>query len=257
MKIALLGYGRMGKAIEKILVERGHTAALKVDVDNRKDVTDKQLKGCDVAIDFSTAAVTVENCKWCFDNGVPVVSGTTGWLTRWDELTDYCRVTKGTFFYASNFSIGVNIVFQLNQELAKRMSKFTDYHAFVEEIHHVHKLDAPSGTAITLAEGITKNHSAYQSWELVQSKDGDLSRLQGRDDDLRSKELKDRVLPVTAVREGEVPGIHSITYKSPVDEISIRHEAFSREGFALGAVLAAEFLKGKSNGVFGMEDLLK
>lgn len=238
MRIALLGYGKMGKMIERIAVSRGHQVVLVVDLDNRADCSVEQLRQADVAIEFTTPAVAVDNYKWCMDAGVPVVSGTTGWLDRWEEVVGYCREKGGGFFYASNFSIGVNIFFRLNKYLAKMMDNFRDYKIFIEETHHIHKLDAPSGTAITLAEGIIKNHSAYRSWKLYQG-----------------EELGEDVLPVTAKRIGEVPGIHGVTYKSAVDEIEIRHSAFSREGFAQGAVFAAEFLFGKK-GVYGMDDLL-
>ena len=216
MRIALLGYGKMGKMIERIAIERGHEIVLIVDENNRAACTDEQLKQADVAIEFTMPAVAVENYKWCFDNGVPVVSGTTGWLERWDEVVACCREQQGGFFYASNFSIGVNIFFQLNKYLAKMMNGFNDYKVFIEETHHIHKLDAPSGTAITIAEGILGNHDGYRSWQLNEG----------------------RQMP------------------AEVDEIEIRHSAVSREGFARGAVLAAEFLKGK-NGVLGMEDMLK
>lgn len=238
MRIALLGYGKMGKMIERIAVSRGHQVVLVVDLDNRADCSVEQLRQADVAIEFTTPAVAVDNYKWCMDAGVPVVSGTTGWLDRWEEVVGYCREKGGVFFYASNFSIGVNIFFRLNKYLAKMMDNFRDYKIFIEETHHIHKLDAPSGTAITLAEGIIKNHSAYRSWKLYQG-----------------EELGEDVLPVAAKRIGEVPGIHGVTYKSAVDEIEIRHSAFSREGFAQGAVFAAEFLFGKK-GVYGMDDLL-
>lgn len=238
MRIALLGYGKMGKMIERIAVSRGHQVVLVVDLDNRADCSVEQLRQADVAIEFTTPAVAVDNYKWCMDAGVPVVSGTTGWLDRWEEVVGYCREKDGGFFYASNFSIGVNIFFRLNKYLAKMMDNFRDYKIFIEETHHIHKLDAPSGTAITLAEGIIKNHSAYRSWKLYQG-----------------EELGEDVLPVAAKRIGEVPGIHGVTYKSAVDEIEIRHSAFSREGFAQGAVFAAEFLFGKK-GVYGMDDLL-
>lgn len=239
MRIVLLGYGRMGKMIEQIAIKRGHEIVLIVDENNRTDCSGEQLKRADVAIDFSIPGVAVENYKWCFDNGVPVVSGTTGWLDKWDEVTAYCRAKNGGFFYASNFSVGVNIFFQLNKFLAKMMGGFDDYKVYIEETHHIHKLDAPSGTAITIAEGILDNHPAYHSWKLDEGNN-----------------LPGDVLPVTAKRIGEVPGIHSVTYKSPVDEIEIHHSAFSREGFAQGAVLAAEYMNGK-NGIYGMEDLLK
>lgn len=238
MRIALLGYGKMGKMIERIAVSRGHQVVLVVDLDNRADCSVEQLRQADMAIEFTTPAVAVDNYKWCMDAGVPVVSGTTGWLDRWEEVVGYCREKGGGFFYASNFSIGVNIFFRLNKYLAKMMDNFRDYKIFIEETHHIHKLDAPSGTAITLAEGIIKNHSAYRSWKLYQG-----------------EELGEDVLPVAAKRIGEVPGIHGVTYKSAVDEIEIRHSAFSREGFAQGAVFAAEFLFGKK-GVYGMDDLL-
>lgn len=239
MRIALLGYGKMGKMIERIAVGRGHEIVLIVDEANRPEVTSEQLKQADVAVEFSTPAVAADNYKWCFETGVPVVSGTTGWLERWDEVVEECRQRKGGFFYASNFSIGVNIFFQLNKYLAKLMNGFDNYKVFIEETHHIHKLDAPSGTAITIAEEILNNHGGYTSWQLD-----------------HGAEMPQGVLPVTAKRIGEVPGIHAVLYKSEVDEIEIRHSAFSREGFAMGAVLAAEFLKGKS-GVFGMEDMLQ
>lgn len=239
MRIALLGYGRMGKMIEQIALNRGHEIVLIVDENNRTDCSGDQLKKAEVAIDFSIPGVAVENYKWCFDCGVPVVSGTTGWLEKWDEVATYCQAKDGGFFYASNFSVGVNIFFQLNKFLAKMMGGFNDYKVFIEETHHIHKLDAPSGTAITIAEGILNNHPAYHSWKLDEGKD-----------------MPEDVLPVAAKRIGEVPGIHAVTYKSSVDEIEIRHSAFSREGFAQGAVLAAEFMNGKK-GIYGMEDLLK
>lgn len=239
MRIALLGYGKMGKMIERIALERGHEIVLVVDEANRSEVTPEQLRRAEVAIEFSAPAVAVDNYKWCFEQGVPVVSGTTGWLDCWDEVVKHCRQRKGAFFYASNFSIGVNLFFRLNKYLATLMNGFGYYKVSVEETHHVHKLDAPSGTAITIAEGILEQHEGYESWQLD-----------------RGKEVADGVLPIVAKRIGEVPGIHTVSYKSDVDEIEIRHSAFSREGFALGAVLAAEFLKGKK-GVFGMEDMLQ
>lgn len=239
MRIALLGYGKMGKMIERIALERGHEIVLVVDEANRSEVTSEHLKRADVAIEFSAPAVAVDNYKWCFEQGVPVVSGTTGWLDRWEEVVEHCRLREGAFFYASNFSIGVNLFFRLNKCLAALMNGFGHYKVSVEETHHIHKLDAPSGTAITIAEGILEQHQGYESWQLD-----------------RGNGVADGVLPIVAKRIGEVPGIHTVSYKSDVDEIEIRHSAFSREGFALGAVLAAEFLKGK-NGVFGMDDMLQ
>lgn len=238
MRIALLGYGKMGRMIERIAVGRGHEIVLVVDEHNRGECTGEQLRKADVAIEFTMPSVAAANYKWCFNNGVPVVSGTTGWLEQWEEITAYCREKQGGFFYASNFSVGVNLFFQLNKHLAKLMNGFNDYKVYIEETHHIYKLDAPSGTAITLAEGILGNLDGYNSWQLNEGE----AAPRG-------------VLPVTARRVGEVPGIHTVTYKSEVDEIEIRHSALSREGFAQGAVLAAEYLRGKA-GVYGMEDLL-
>ena len=238
MKIALLGHGKMGRMIERIAQERGHEIILTVDDKNRDGFVTEKLKQADVAIEFTMPDVAVDNYKWCMDCGVPVVSGTTGWLKQWEEVRTYVNEKKGGFFYASNFSIGVNIFFRLNQYLAKMMNGFGDYHVFVEETHHIHKVDAPSGTAITLAEGILDNLPAYHSWKL---------------DD--GKPMEVGTVPVNAKRIGEVPGIHGVTYRSTVDEIEIRHSAFSREGFAQGAVLAAEFMVGKK-GLYSMDDLL-
>lgn len=239
MKVALLGYGKMGQMIAGILEEQGHEVVLKVDVDNRETVTDRELQMADVAIEFSMPKVAVDNYKWCFDCGVPVVSGTTGWLDSWEEVVNYCKERDGGFFYASNYSIGVNIFFHLNKLLAKVMSNFKEYGVSLDETHHIHKLDAPSGTAITIAEGILEYHDGYESWKLI------------NDYEASSKEL-----PIVAHRIGEVPGIHKVTYKSGVDEISIEHSAYSREGFARGAVAAAQFMVGK-HGVYSMDDLLK
>lgn len=227
----------MGKAIERFARERGHEIVLIVDETNRASCTDEQLKQADVAIEFTVPAVAVDNYIWCFNNRVPwcPVRRMVGKMGRSDGIV---RETGGAFFYASNYSIGVNIFFHLNRWLAKTMSGFDNYKVFVEETHHIHKLVAPSGTAITLAEGIVGEHPKYSSWKLDEG------------------EVKDGVLPIKAKREGEVPGIHTVTYKSEVDEIQIYHSAFSRDGFAQGAVMAAEFLAGKK-GIYGMEDLLK
>ncbi|WP_294143308.1 4-hydroxy-tetrahydrodipicolinate reductase [uncultured Sanguibacteroides sp.] len=237
MKIALLGYGKMGKAIERMARERGHEIVFVSDDCNRSVEQDKRLREADVAIEFTMPAAAVNNYAWCFRNQLPVVSGTTGWLNRWEEVITMCNESRGSFFYASNFSIGVNIFFHLNRWLAKTMSRFDGYKVFVEETHHIHKLDAPSGTAIALAEGIMEQHAKYSSWKLT------------------GEPTREGEIPITARREGEIPGIHAVTYKSDVDEIEIYHSALSRDGFALGAVMAAEFLIGKK-GVYGMEDLL-
>jgi len=237
MKIALVGYGKMGKEIEKISLERGHEIVLVIDRDNHNDFTKENIQKADVVIEFSTPDTAYDNYIKCIEAKVPVVSGTTGWLDKREKLEEYCKSNNSGFFYASNFSLGVNLFFELNKKLASMMNKFSDYNVEMEEIHHIHKLDAPSGTAITLAEGIIDNIDDKKTWEL--------------DDASKSDNLK-----IVAKREGEVPGTHIIKYASDVDEIEIAHRAYSRKGFALGAVVAAEFMKGKS-GVFGMKELLK
>jgi len=230
MKIALLGYGRMGKEIEKVAIQRGHEVVLKVSNDDAYDVSI-----ADVAIDFSIPDSAFKNISNCFNNNVPVISGTTGWLEKYDDVTDLCKQKSGAFIYASNFSLGVNIFFELNNQLANMMNNLSDYTITMEEIHHTKKLDAPSGTAITLAEGIIEN-SEKSNWKL----DGDVS---------------DASIPITAKRIPEVPGTHTVDYSSEVDSIEIKHTAHSRKGFALGAVVAAEWIQHKK-GVFSMRDVL-
>lgn len=237
MKIALIGYGKMGKTIEQIALERGHRIVSVIDVDNAGDFESEAFRSADVAIEFTTPATAFSNYMKCFDAGVAVVSGTTGWLDRLGEVKEKCEKEGKTFFYASNYSIGVNIFFALNRYLAKIMDRFPAYDVSMEEVHHIHKLDAPSGTAITLAEDILKEVDRKKRWTLGNGNDP-------------------AELAVRAVREGEVPGIHEIVYESEADTISIRHSAKSRKGFALGAVLAAEFTCGKK-GFLGMEDMLK
>lgn len=230
MKIALLGYGKMGKAIETIALQRGHTIVIKTSRDSDYNIND-----ADVAIDFSVPSAAYNNISNCLNNQVPVISGTTGWLEQYDDIVSLCEKQKGAFIYASNFSLGVNIFFELNETLAKMMAKLNDYKLDIEEIHHTQKLDAPSGTAITLAEGIIKNNSAYQDWQLDTA--------------------SDKNIPIIAKRIPQVPGTHIISYTSPIDTIKIEHEAHNREGFALGAVIAAEWLADKT-GVFTMKDVL-
>ena len=231
MKIALLGYGRMGKAIEKIALDRGHEIVAIYDKDEKKGT----LSDAQVAINFSVPFAAVKNLKEAFDAGVAVVCGTTGWLEQLDEIHAYCNKKNSGFLYASNFSVGVNLFFKLNELAAKLMKGHEDqYTAHLEETHHIHKLDAPSGTAITLAEGIAKVNPHYPSWTMDEDKSG---------------------LKISAYREGEVPGTHSVTYHAKIDQISIEHKAHSREGFALGAVIAAEGLNGKE-GIFSMSDVL-
>ena len=220
MKIALLGYGKMGKVIEQIALERGHEIVLRKDQNN----TFEGLEQADVAIDFSVPDSAVTNISSCLERGIPVISGTTGWLVDYPKMVDLCQKNNGSFIYASNFSLGVNVFFELNEYLAKMMANLKQYQVSLEEIHHTQKLDAPSGTAITLAEGIIKNTN-YSQWTLENPK------------------------------ANEIPGTHSIFYDSTVDQIEIKHTAHSREGFALGAVVAAEWLTGKK-GVFSMKDVL-
>lgn len=231
MKIALLGYGRMGKTIEQIALQRGHEIVLTVD-ENTKEF---DIKKADIAIEFSIPSAAYSNITDCLNNHVPIISGTTGWLSKFEEVKELCTQKKGAFIYASNFSLGVNIFFELNEYLAKMMKNLEQYSISMEEIHHTKKLDAPSGTAITLAEGIIKN-TAKESWALNVTNN-------------------DKEIPIVAKRIPDVPGTHSIKYESAVDAIDIIHTAHSREGFALGAVIAAEWLIGKT-GVFTMKDVL-
>lgn len=231
MKIALLGYGRMGKEIEKIALQRGHEIIIKTSGKEAYDITK-----ADVAIDFSIPFSAYNNISTCINNNVPVISGTTGWLDKYNNIVDLCNKKKGAFIYASNFSLGVNVFFELNKQLAKMMSTLEQYNVSIEEIHHTKKLDAPSGTAITLADGVIENTNK-KAWEL---------------DEKTSEEN----VSITAIRTPDVPGTHTVTYNSEVDTIDIKHTAHNRQGFALGAVIAAEWLKKDKTGVFTMRDVL-
>ncbi|MFV8337084.1 4-hydroxy-tetrahydrodipicolinate reductase [Flavobacterium sp. RSP29] len=231
MKIALLGYGKMGQVIERIALERGHEIVLKKDQNN----TFNGLSNADVAIDFSVPSAAVSNISNCFHTNVPVISGTTGWLEHYDEMAALCAAKNGGFISSSNFSLGVNIFFELNEYLAKIMSKFDGYSVDMEEIHHTQKLDAPSGTAISLAKGVIEN-SSYTNWTL--------------------EKPEAKQIHIEAKRIGTVPGTHTVTYTSLVDTIEIKHTAHNREGFALGAVIAAEWIVGKQ-GIFTMKDVLE
>ena len=230
MNIALLGYGKMGKAIEKIALDRGHQVLLKVSSSTQNYTLDQ----IDVAIDFSLPSTAVANISACLNANVPVISGTTGWLDAYDDIVALCQSKNGTFLYASNFSLGVNIFFEINKTLAKLMAGLPQYKTSIEEIHHTQKLDAPSGTAITLAEGIIE-HSNYKNWSLDAPKQNEIGIL--------------------AKRIENVPGTHDISYESEVDSIQIKHTAHSRQGFALGAVIAAEYIHDKK-GLFTMKDVL-
>ncbi len=237
MKIALLGYGKMGKEIERIALSRHHEIVLKIDAFNLNEFTPDNLSRADVAIDFSTPESAFSNIMKCFEAGVPVVCGTTGWLSRFEEVKRKCTELDQSFFYASNYSIGVNLFFALNKHLARLMDPMNEYEVSIKEIHHVHKLDAPSGTAISLANDIIAGIGRKEKWELNGA--GDPAALK-----------------ITSVREDEVPGTHIIAYESEVDTIEITHLAKNRRGLALGALLAAEFIFGKK-GVFSMDDMMK
>lgn len=231
MKIALLGYGKMGQVIERIAIERGHQIVLKKD----ENSTFAGLSNADVAIDFSVPSAAVSNISSCFDASVPVISGTTGWLENYDAVAALCYEKNGALISSSNFSLGVNVFFELNEYLAKIMSKFDNYKVEIEEIHHTQKLDAPSGTAISLAKGIIEN-SACNKWTLENPEANQIH--------------------IDAKRIGTVPGTHTVSYNSAVDAIEIKHTAHNREGFALGAVIAAEWIIGKQ-GIFTMKDVLE
>ena len=238
MNVALVGYGKMGREIETILVDRGHKVTLIIDMDNASDLNSVNLKekNVDVAIEFSTPNAAYSNVVKCIEGGVPVVCGTTAWLDKLESVESLCIERKGAFFYASNYSIGVNLMFKLNENLAKLMNNFPQYDVTVEEVHHTQKKDAPSGTAITIAEGIVDNLERKEKW-------------------VAQTTTTHSELEVVAVRRSIVPGIHTVTYECDADAITITHNARSRKGFAFGAVLAAEFIKGKS-GSFSMNDLL-
>lgn len=237
MNIALIGYGKMGKEIEKIAVSRGHKIGLKIDITNQDDLTVENLQKCDVAIEFTIPNSAINNYKLCFEAGVPVVSGTTGWLARQDEVYQNCAENNGTFFYGSNFSVGVNLFFELNKKLANLMAPRSEYNVEMTEVHHTQKLDAPSGTAISLADDILETLPTKNTW-------------------VNDKTPTETEMNIKSERVGQVPGIHTVKYESEVDFIEITHSAKSRKGFAFGAVLAAEYCL-NNKGILTMKDLLK
>lgn len=239
MKIALIGYGKMGHEIERILVSRGHEIPLIIDYDTTDRMTPENLRACDVAIEFSTPATAYGNIVACLTAGVPVVCGTTAWLERFSEVEALCKRNRGAFFYASNYSVGVNIFFAINRRLAEMMNRFPEYDATLNEVHHVQKKDAPSGTAVTLAEGILAGIDRKTRWHLGTT-------------------TAPNELEITAQRRSVVPGIHTVVWESEADVITIDHTAKNRSGFAMGAVLAAEFLAERrgTGRVYGMKDLL-
>lgn len=237
MKIALLGYGKMGKIIEQIATDRKHEIVLKIDHENLHELTVENLQKADVAIEFTMPASVLSNINICFEAGVPVVVGTTGWYNELENVKNQCEAQNGTLLYATNFSVGVNIFFHINKLLAKLMNNYPYYDVQVEEIHHTQKLDSPSGTAITIAEGIIENINAKEKWMNVLVTDDD-----NNDND---KNIKQNELLIESLRIDSVPGTHTVIYDSEVDSIAFKHTAHNRNGFALGAVLAAEWLKGK------------
>lgn len=236
MNIALIGYGRMGHEIESIAIKRGHSVKLIIDQDNVTDLNKANLKDINVAIEFSSPGAAFSNICKCLNEKIPVVSGTTGWLQDYEKVVEICNFNNTSFIHSSNFSIGVNLLFKLNSELAKHISRYDDYAVSIEEIHHTKKLDAPSGTAITLANGIIDHHSKYDKWCF-------------------EKDKTDNCIPVKSIREGMVPGTHTVTWDSDIDTIRLNHEAKSRKGFAIGAVIAAEYIHSR-NGVFTMNNVM-
>ena len=237
MKAAIIGYGKMGREIERILAERGHETALVIDADNTAELCAERLAGVDVALEFTTPATAEGNIRRCLECGAAVVSGTTGWTDRLPEMEQLCRERGGALFYASNFCLGVNLMFKLNRQLAEMMNPFGNYEVSISETHHIHKKDSPSGTAITLAEGIIGALDRKSGWVNNPTDDG-------------------AQIAVESIREGEVAGIHSVVYESEDDRLEIRHTIKNRRTLAMGAVIAAEFLCGKK-GIYGMDDLLK
>lgn len=236
MKIALLGYGKMGKAIEALAIQKGHTVIARIDTRDSPDR--KHLSAADVAIEFSQPDAVVDNLKACFQEKVPVVCGTTGWLTKRTEIEESCTLHAGTFFYASNFSLGVNILFQVNEYLARIMNQYPAYQITLDEIHHTQKLDSPSGTAITLADAILAHVDRKKNW--INNNDN----------------VTPENLVINSLREDPTPGTHIVKYSSTTDSLEIKHTAHSRDGFVRGALLVAEWIRGKK-GILGMTDFLK
>lgn len=236
MVIGIIGYGKMGREIAAVAEERGHQIFDKVDIDNRESLKNWSAEEVDAAVEFTAPDQALDNIKQCIRLGIPVVSGTTGWLHHKESLDRYCRKENGTYFYASNFSLGVNIIFRLNKFLAHIMNSYPDYRVYMEEVHHTEKKDAPSGTAITLAEGIIQEIHRIDHWTLDESAEASS-------------------LPIKSIREGTVPGTHTVKYRSVHDEITFQHAAFSRKGFALGAVLVTEWIQNRK-GILTMDDFL-
>ena len=238
MNIALIGYGKMGKAIEEIAISRGHSVVVKFNSQN--PLESSQLRTTDVAIEFSQPDLALKHIKLCADGQIPIVVGTTAWEEHLPEIINHIDKREASLIYSSNFSVGVNLFFEMNKHLARLMNDKTDYVASITEIHHAQKIDVPSGTAVTLAKDLISNHPTYSSWKLT-----------GRSENMEKSDL-----PISAIREENVPGTHLISYTSEIDTLTIEHQAHNRKGFALGAVIAAEFIH-KKQGVYTMSDILK
>lgn len=238
MEVAIIGYGKMGREIERLLLGRGHEVVLVVDEDNPLTIGALRASGAQVAVEFTTPQSAFDNVAKCLEAGVAVVCGTTGWLARWDEAVALCRERNGALFYASNYSVGVNLLFRMNEQLARMMSSFPQYSVSITETHHIHKKDAPSGTAITLAEQL-----------------GVRSELLGVESETELGVNVINGVPIRSIREGEHPGLHEVEWRSEVDAITLRHESLSRLGLATGAVMAVEFVAGR-HGIFSMDDVL-
>lgn len=238
MNIALIGYGKMGKAIEEIAVSRGHKVIVKFNSQN--PLESSQLRTTDVAIEFSQPDLVVKHIKLCADGQIPIVVGTTAWEEHLQEIINHIGKRESSLIYSSNFSIGVNVFFEINKHLARLMNDHSEYKAAITEIHHTQKIDAPSGTSVSLAKDVISNHSSYSSWKLKEE----------------AENFGENELPISAIREENIPGTHLITYTSEIDTLSIEHQAHNRKGFALGAVVAAEFIYNKQ-GIFTMSDILK
>lgn len=238
MNIALIGYGKMGKAIEEIAISRGHSVVVKFNSQN--PLESSQLRTTDVAIEFSQPDLALKHIKLCADGQIPIVVGTTAWEEHLPEIINHIDKREASLIYSSNFSIGVNLFFEMNKHLARLMNDKTDYVASITEVHHTQKIDAPSGTAVTLAKDLISNHPTYSSWKLT-----------GQSENMEKSDL-----PISAIREENVPGTHLISYTSEIDTLTIEHQAHNRKGFALGAVIAAEFIH-KKQGVYTMSDILK
>lgn len=235
MKIALIGYGKMGKEIEKLAIERGHSIEMIIDIDNPKDIKSERFKNCDAAIEFTVPSAVLANIYACFDAKVPIVTGTTGWHNELESVSRKCKEGNNALFHSSNFSIGVNLFFALNEFAANLMNNFNQYEVSIKESHHIHKLDAPSGTAISIAEILLNKLDRKNSWKPEHGKEDEIA--------------------VSSVREGEITGIHDVLYESDADYIELKHFAKTRKGFALGAIIASEFIQNKA-GIFTMRDLL-